>query len=292
VHGRLIAFDAQPHRRIGVRHHCLAVVPSERASRLRDLDPANYQWEFAATWTDAMDAIRARPIDLGILDPLIEGESGIAQVEDLRARFPSLPLVLYTNLSPAAAAVLLRLGRVGIRRVIFTRFEDSPGNLRRTLSKELEHAAIQQVMRSLETLLQGLPDTLRRALEVSLHAPGDRMNLALLAEHACLSRYECQEWFARARLPVPRVVMALIRLLYAHRLLLDPGHTIENVAQKLGYAKTRTLQTQLRMVFGMTAGELREALSPADAVETLQRRYFTLYPPEIAEQRLMAAPGR
>lgn len=274
-----------------MRYHCLAVVPFDRVNRLRTLDPANYQWEFATTWTEAMDAIRTRPIDLGILDPLIEGESGIAQVEELRAQFPSVPLVLYTTLSPAAAAVLLRLGRVGIRRVVFTRFEDAPGNIRRTLSKELEHAAIQQVMRSLDTLLQGLPDTLRRALEFSLHAPGDRMNLALLARHACLTRYECQEWFTRARLPVPRVVMALIRLLYAHRLLLDPGHTIEDVAQKLGYAKPRTLQTQLRIVFGMTAGELRGALSPADAVETLQRRYFMPYPSEIAEERLIAAPG-
>lgn len=276
-----------------MRYYCLAVVPPDRLPRLRSLDPTMLQWDVVTTWSEAADAIRTRPIDLGIFDPLMQGEPGIAEVEQVRLRFPSLPIILYTTLSPAAAAVLLRLGRVGIRRVIFARFEDTPGNLRRTLSKELEHAALQQVMRSLDTVLRGLPERLRRALEVSLHAPGDRTNLASLAEQAGLSRHECQEWFTRAHLPVPRVVLALMRLLYAHRLLLDPGHTIEDVAEKLGYAKARTLQTQLRMVFGMTAGELRESLSPADAVETLTGRYFrvdSVYTePETAA--FIAAPG-
>ena len=51
------------------------------------------------------------------------------------------------------------------------------------------------------------------------------------------------------------------RLLYAHRLLLDPGYTVEDVALKLGYSKTKTLQMHLRAVFGLTAGELRVSLS-------------------------------
>ena len=47
-------------------------------------------------------------------------------------------------------------------------------------------------------------------------------------------------------LPSPRMVMVLTRLLYAHRLLLDPGYTVEDVALKLGYSKTKTLQMHLR----------------------------------------------
>ena len=65
------------------------------------------------------------------------------------------------------------------------------------------------------------------------------------------------------------------RLLYAHRLLADPGYTVEDVALKLGYSKTKTLQMHLRAVFGLTAGELRVSLSTEEALATVTSRYFT-----------------
>ena len=68
--------------------------------------------------------------------------------------------------------------------------------------------------------------------------------------------------------------MVLTRLLYAHRLLLDPGYTVEDVALKLGYSKTKTLQMHLRAVFGYTAGELRVSLSGEDALGIVTQRYF------------------
>jgi AraC-like DNA-binding protein len=71
------------------------------------------------------------------------------------------------------------------------------------------------------------------------------------------------------------MVMVLIRLLYAHRLLLDPGYTVEDVAQKLGYSKTKTFQMHLRAVFGATAGELRVSLSTEEALMIVTNRYLT-----------------
>ncbi len=273
-----------------MRHLCLAVVPLDRVGRLIDLDPDQYRWVFASNWSEAAALVRAQPIDVAMLDPMIDEPNGVTEVEQLRSQFPSIPLVLYTTLSPAAASVLLRLGRAGVRRVVFARFEDAPGNLRRALARELEHTALQQAIRSIDTVLRELPDALRRALELALHTPGDRMTLSLLAEHAHLSRHECEAWFTRAQLPGPRIVMALARLLYAHRLLLDPGHTVDDVASKLGYARSRTLQAHLRMAFGMTAGEARQSLTPEDAADTLISRYFTRSE-RPARARLMAVPG-
>jgi transcriptional regulator GlxA family with amidase domain len=68
--------------------------------------------------------------------------------------------------------------------------------------------------------------------------------------------------------------MVLTRLLYAHRLLLDPGYTVEDVALKLGYSKTKTLQMHLRAVFGLTAGELRVSLTAEEALGVVTNRYF------------------
>jgi AraC-like DNA-binding protein len=265
-------------RQIGavLRHLLLAAVPAERIFRLRALDPERFQWTAASTWPEAVDTIRAKPVDMAVVDPLLGGgEPRPHGIERLRQFFPSLPVLVYTDLTPANAGVLLQLGRMQIHKVIIHRFEDAPGSLRQAIMSELEHSASQQVMHTLEPLLRELPRELRLALEAMLHAPGDGPTVTTLAERARLTRRTCERWFTKVGLPSPRTVMVLIRLLYAHRLLLDPGYTVEDVALKLGYSKAKTLQMHLRAVFGLTAGELRVALSMEDALAAVTRRYFS-----------------
>ena len=259
-----------------MRHFLLAAVPAERLFRLRSLDPDQFVWEAASTWPEAVDAIRAKPVQMAVVDPLLGSATprthGIGR---LRQFFPSLPLLVYTELAPATAGVLLELGRAGIRRVVIHRFEDAPGSLRNALLTELEQSASQQVIQGLGHLLRDLPVELRLALEGMLHAPGEGPTVTALADRARLTRRTCERWFTKVGLPSPRVVMVLTRLLYAHRLLLDPGYTVEDVALKLGYSKTKTLQMHLRAVFGLTAGELRVSLSTDDAMAMVASRYLT-----------------
>jgi len=259
-----------------LRHLLLAAVPTERLFRLRTLDQDRFQWTTAASWPDAVETIRGKPVDMAVVDPLLgTGEPRPHGIERLRLFFPSLPLLVYTDLTPANAGVLLQLGRMGIRKVVIHRFEDAPNLLRHAIFTELEHSASQQVLQSLDPLLCGLPQELRGALEAMLHAPGDGPTVTTLADRAQLTRRTCERWFTKVGLPSPRTVMVLIRLLYAHRLLLDPGYTVEDVALKLGYSKAKTLQMHLRTVFGVTAGELRVALSMDDALAIVTSRYFT-----------------
>lgn len=259
-----------------MRHIVLAAVPAERLFRLRSLDPDRFVWEAVTTWPEAVDAIRAKPVQMAVVDPLLGGNGprthGIGRI---RQFFPSLPLLVYTELAPATAGVLLELGRAGIRRVIVHRFEDAPASFRSALLAELEQSASQQVIHGLGQILRELPPELRLALEGMLHAPGEGPTVTALADRARLTRRTCERWFTKVGLPSPRVVMVLTRLLYAHRLLLDPGYTVEDVAIKLGYSKTKTLQMHLRAVFGLTAGELRVSLSTEDALATVTSRYFT-----------------
>ena len=216
---------------------------------------------------------------MAVVDPhLGGGEPRPHGIERLRLFFPSLPLLVYTDLTPANAGVLLQLGRAGIRRVVVYRFEDAPGALRSALLSELEQSASQQVMQALAPTLRDLPDELRMALEAMLHAPGgDGPTVTALADRAQLTRRTCERWFTKVGLPSPRVVMVLTRLLYAHRLLLDPGYTVEDVALKLGYSKTKTLQMHLRAVFGQTAGELRVSLGTEEALDIVTHRYFAAH---------------
>ncbi|HEX7336595.1 MAG TPA: hypothetical protein VF252_05235, partial [Gemmatimonadales bacterium] len=166
----------------------LAAVPTERLLRLRTLDPERYQWVSGNGWPESVDTIRAKPVEMAVVDPLLSGEARAHGIERIRLLFPSLPLLIYTELAPATASVLLQLGRSGIRRVVFHRFEDAPSSLRSALQAELEQSASQQVMHAVGEALRGLPPELLQALEAMLHAGHEAPTVTALAERAQLTR--------------------------------------------------------------------------------------------------------
>ena len=257
-----------------MRHLLLAAVCEPRQARLRAIDPTRYAWIGADSWAQALSLIRTRPVELAVVDPLLGDEPRPHAIERLRVLFPSLPLLVYTELSPATASALLKLGRAGIQRAVFQRFEDGPKALCSVLEMELEHSVSRQVVTALQEWLRELPEAIRDALEMMLYDPGAGLTVSELAGRAVLSRRTCERFFTRVGLPSPKLVMLLMRLLYAHRLLLDPGHTVEDVAIKLGYGKVRTLQRHLRAVFDLSAGEVRASLSFEDALALVSRRFF------------------
>src|SRR5216117_431363 len=123
--------------------------------------------------------------------------------------------------------------------------------------------------------LAPLPQELRWVLEEALRTPGEVQTIQQVAARARVDRGTCARWFARAGLPSPRHFLAAARVLYAHRLLQDPGFTIEDVAQRLGYAQARTLQQHARTYLGLTAGEMRLSLAPEEATRRIVHGFLT-----------------
>lgn len=273
-------------RQVGprLRHLLLAAVCESRLGRLRNADPACYEWVAAGSWAHAVEVIRANPVEMAVVDPLLGEEARPQGIERLQLLFPSLPLMIYTELSPATAAALLRLGRAGIQRAVFQRFEDGPKALRAAIAHELEHSATREVIQAVQRLLGSLPPGVSDALGTMLHDRGGDTTVRELAGRAHLSRRTCERLFTKAGLPSPKAVMILTRLLYAHRLLLDPGHTVEDVALKLGYGKAKTLQRHLHAVFGVSAGDLRVSTTVQEALAIAKRRF--------SAQHTGAASGR
>ena len=89
--------------------------------RLQNADPTCFQWVSAASWAQAVEVIRANPVEMAVVDPLLGDKPRPHGIERLQALFPSLPLMIYTELSPTTASALLRLGRAGIERAVFQR---------------------------------------------------------------------------------------------------------------------------------------------------------------------------
>jgi AraC-like DNA-binding protein len=239
------------------------------------VDPGRYHFVPASTWGEVLDGIRRYPVEMAIVDPMLGGKPRVQEIERFRVLFPSLPILLYTTLVPESAGILLTLGRAGIRRALFARVDDTPASIREALEAELERTASEQVLKIFAGALDGLPVRLRWAFESAMHVPADSLSVEELARRANLKRRTCERWFARSGLPSPRMMLVLARLLYAHRLLLDPGYTVEDVTLKLGYGRARTLQMHFKDVFGLTAGDMRISLTTEQAVAMVIGRYFT-----------------
>jgi len=253
----------------------LAAVPDIQHHKLRRAVSVRFAVVHARSWDAVLTTIRTRPVEIAVVDPLLSGEPRGQEIERLRVLFPSLPLILYTALTPQVAAVLLGLGQRGIRHVVFARFDDHAQRLREVVQSEEIHAASRQLLVQLASALTPLPRELRWVLEEALQTPGEVQTIQQVAARARVDRGTCARWFARAGLPSPRHFLAATRVLYAHRLLQDPGFTIEDVAERLGYAQAKTLQQHARTYLGLTAGEMRLSLTPDAAAHRILGGFLT-----------------
>jgi AraC-like DNA-binding protein len=256
----------------------LAAVPEVQYHKLRRAAAARFPLVHARGWSDALAAIRGRPVELAVVDPLLTGVASATEIGLLRRMFPSLPLILYTTLSPKTAAVLLALGSTGIRDMVLFRYDDHPARLCEVLVHEEARSASRQLLDQVAGVLAPLPSELRWVLEEVLRAPAELQTVQKVAARARVDRRTFERWFARLGLPSPRHFLAAARVLYAHRLLQDPGFTIEDVAQRLGYAQTKTLQAHARYYLGLTAGEMRLRLEPAQALERVAQGFVPATP--------------
>src|SRR5258705_611092 len=181
----------------------LAAVPDIQFHKLRHAVAQRFAVAHVRSWDGVLAAIRARPVEIAVVDPLLSGEARGQEIERLRVLFPSLPLILYAALTPQVAAVLLGLGQRGIRHVVFARFDDHPERLRDVVEAEEIHAASHQMLGQLAEALAPLPRELRWALEEALRTPGEVQTIQQVAARARVDRGTCPRRFGRARLAPP-----------------------------------------------------------------------------------------
>lgn len=226
------------------------------------------------TWTEAVDVIRREPVEMAVLDPALEGNPRAQEIERIGVLFPSLPRIVYAELRPPVVPVLLRLGQAGIREVIVAGHDDHHGRITDLLVSAAARAVSRRLLGDLEGELRDWPGELKWAIETLLREPAVVHSVQDLAQRARMDRRTCARWFTKAKLPPPSVMLTAFRVVYAHRLLQDPGYTVEDVAAKLGYSKVRSFAQNVKDVFGMTPGELRVSLTPEEAVAAVRERYF------------------
>src|SRR6267154_251291 len=175
----------------------LAAVPDVQFHKLRRAAGSRFNVAQVSTWDDVLTAIRGRPVELAVVDPLLSGHARSQEIERLRVLFPSLPLILYTTLTPRTAGVLLALGQRGIQHAVFANYDDHPTRLREVLGQEEARSSSRQLLDQMGDALAPLPSELRWVLEEALRSPGEVQTVGQVAMRARVDRRTCERCCTR-----------------------------------------------------------------------------------------------
>jgi len=247
----------------------LIAVPAYRVARVRDVAPLGC----AATIVSRLDhldtAMHAAGADIAIFDPLLDQPLDAAQLIQTVRSHPCARWLLYTQLRPDTARLLLDLGGAGVRTAVFAGVDDSAHHLRSVLGELVRESITHRAQARLMGLLAPLPRRLRVAVEQCVGDNDVRIDVSILAARACMTRRTVERHFMRAGLPAPKIILRAARVLTAYRLLYDGTRTCNGVAKTLGYGKVSTLRAHLKRTFGVHARALQHAPTPEIAIEAL-----------------------
>lgn len=251
--------------------HAAAFLASTRAcARLQAAAGEEYEFIFADSWSELDALIRRVPVELVVVDPVRSDEVEVAAVERLRAYYPSLAVVLYMPFAPSLADALLRLGSVGVHSACFIDHGDTDLSLRRALDEAAKYAVSEQIF---EHIFEGLDldsDEIREAFRAALRNVDDIRSALEWSRYLGTSHRSFYRVFRSSGLPTPKTCLLWLRLMYAARLLEDPGYNLYDVVHRLGYSAPSNFWQHVQDTLGLKASELRYAVS----FDTLLNRFI------------------
>ena len=230
------------------------------------------------------EAVRRLPVDVLVLDPTLG--TGPGELAELLARFPTLPVIAYTRLSPAAMQAVAELSRRAPPLVVLHRYDDEPRRFRELLERQSARVLTETMLDLLEPALAQLPARLASAVERLFRHPHAFFTAHDLARAAGLTVRTVYRQCDTAGLASPRLLVVGARLLRAYQYLREPVHSIEDIAAKLGYSAPRMFTRHARLALGVTPRELRQTLGPNEVLDRLERVMLPGAPPR---RRLDAA---
>jgi AraC-like DNA-binding protein len=187
-------------------------------------------------------------------------------VSSLRREFPSISIAVYTDCSPAAVRELLELSKVGVDEVLIRNVDDARTSLRNVVSAAKRRRADDAV---LEVLTARTSEHVRPILEYILRRANRPITVEEVARGLGVHRKTLLNRLSAVGSPCPSALVSWCRLIAASRLLQDPGRSVEQVAQLVGFGSASALRNMLRRHAGMAPSEVRARGYCSDLVDAL-----------------------
>lgn len=234
---------------------------------------ATHRLVAADSWDALNLKVRTSPIDLAVLDPMADGVVRAEPILAVLDEFPSVPVILYSQLSPETLQATVNLARAGVRHVVLYRFDDAKSRFLDLIESEPGASLAQLLIEQLDEPLSTLGPELRRGVERMFGAPGHFETIPDLARSSIVSTRTVYRKFEAAGFASPRKFIAAARLLRAYAYMLEPGNTLEMAGQKLGFDPI-ALRRQLRTFFNATPLVIKRSVQPAEFVGRLAQELY------------------
>lgn len=221
------------------------------------------------SWGQLEAMLQVEPVSVALIDPSADGASRTVEFQRIRAAYPSLPILAYVPLTPAAFRAVAQLSAVGLEHVILYSHDDSADRLISTIDKVRSSPLTDRFLEELEPTLSELPLAIAKAVEELFAEPHRYPNAQDIATNANVSIVGLYRAFQSAGLAAPRKLVIAARLLRAYRHLTDPGQSVGGVASKLAYRSPRIFAEHTHEVFGMNPSRLASFVTEDQAIGTL-----------------------
>ena len=264
-----------------------AFLSSQLLTHLRVVLGRGHVLHAAEGWGDLARILRQEVVDLIVADPGADGHVKVGELQQLKREFPSVPVVVYTALSPATMKAVVQLAKVGVEHVVLNRFDDEPRRFRDLLEGVPGHALAEQMLGQLAQPLAALPVQVSRAVEQLFRSPGQFRSTKDLAAAAGMNKRTLYRNLEPVGFLSPRVLVVAARLLRVYAQLRDPGRHIKEIADKVGYHSPWQLTQQMREVTGYTPRAVRRRVGPDEFIALLARRIY-----QPASRNTARAAGR
>lgn len=239
----------------------VALLPRQLLSHLRIVLGSEHRLTPVVSWSELQATVQHQATDVVVADPSVTGSVQVEALETIRRHYPSLPVVVYTQLAPASIKAIVRLAKSGVEHVVLNRFDDEPQRFLELLESIPAYALGDRMLSALSGPLSCLPVTVVRAIDQLFRSPGHFKNAQDLADAAGMPLRTLYRNLEPAGLFSARALVVSARLLRAYSYLQDPGRSIKDVAAKAGYHSPWQLSQQMREMTGQTAEQARRDLN-------------------------------
>ena len=249
----------------------LARVSPPLVSHLRVVLGRDDSLGVVADWKALTSEVARFPCDVAIVDPVCRDSGPLAELLVFASSHPSLPIVVYTVLSPEAMQATVELVKCGVSSVVIRGFDDEPGRFRAVLRDLSANELSEALLVSLAEHFVCAPVMLLHAIEQLFRSPLRFHDVGDLAKAAGMTRRGLDRWMDDLEVAPAMTFVKGARMLRAYHYMRDPVYRFEDVAAKIGYSE-RAFARQMRVMAGQSPSMIRERVGAKLFVAKLAER--------------------
>jgi len=223
------------------------------------------------SWEALAREVARFPCDVAIVDPASRGGGTLTELAVFASSHRSLPVVVYTILTPESMQATVELVKCGVASVVIRGFDDEPGRFRTVLrdvsANELSEALLASVAEHFATA----PVMLLRAIEQLLRSPLRFKDVGDLARAAGMTRRGLDRCMDDLGVAPALTFIKGARMLRAFHYMRDTVYRFDDIAAKVGYSE-RAFARQMRGMTGQSPSIVRERIGAKLFVAKLAER--------------------